>query len=621
MPDTNEPISKPEDAPITEQDVQTFQRLQRLQEHGRSNLTAVIAQKAMGGFSLQAEALPPEITNEVRVLVYPQDPFVSEPEVRTMIASDIRPGLVNSRVAVEDATVPIASPDDDGHYLYWPGTPEFDQVNCFYYATFTLRMYERYARRALPWAFPKTRIVVSPHAGEQANAFYSERDQKIGFYYFQVDGQVVNAAHSADVVSHETAHAILDGLRDLYNESFGLGPTAFHESFGDITAVLVALHDDSLITRLLSWTEGNLRTDNFVAAVAEEMTNRLRAGNNHVQGHTVYLRNALNVLQNAPFDVLRYMPENPEMELGRESHNYSRLFTGAFYNLMVLLYERLRKDRAPRLALHRTRGILGRLLTFAVELGPVGEFDFGDMARAFLMADLALNNGQHTDLITQAFVERGIFSKKEADDWVAHGQHLPDLRLPESINSAAESATFLTEQVLPVLGLPNPPTDLLPLGAYRDASGYAFLTYVNARQIELKGAGFQKFDGSHIDAFGGLTLAFNAENRLCSAIYRPVTDEDTRQIQILTAELIQQGLVVNSIYPAAVPEDAVAQLVLPVDPQTLWTPDAPPAATTPESAGPAKLVKLPVIFDSVPRHLSHFIEYLRALQQQISGDV
>lgn len=616
MSDSNEPI--------TEQDVQTYQRLQRLQEHGRSNLMAVIAQKAMGGFSLQAEPLPPEITNEVRVLVYPQDPFVSEPEVRTMIATDIRPGMVNSRVAVEDSTAPIAKPDADGNYLFWPGTPEFDQVNCFYYSTFTLRMYERYARRALPWAFPKSRIVVSPHSGEQANAFYSERDQKIGFYYFQVDGQVVNAAHSADVVSHETAHAILDGLRDLYNESFGLGPTAFHESFGDITAVLVALHDDSLITRLLDWTKGNLRTDNFVAAVAEEMTNRLRTGNNHLQGHTVYLRNALNVLQNAPFDVLRYMPENPELEIGRESHNYSRLFTGAFYNLMVLLYERLRKSMAARLALHRTRGILGRMLTFAVELGPVGEFDFSDMARAFLMADLSLYKGQHTDLITQAFVERGILNKKDADDWVSQGQRLPDLRLPENISSSMASAMFLQEKVLPALGMTGSAVDLLPMSAYRDASGYAFLTYFNARQIELKGAGFRQFDGSHIDAFGGLTLAFDADDSLCSVIYRPVTDEDTRQIQILTAELIQHGLVVNSIYPDAMPEGSAAQgsqLVLPVDPQTLWTPDALPVAASPESAGPAKLVKLPVIFDSIPQHLSHFIEYLQALQRQISGDV
>src|SRR5690606_34563322 len=223
------------------QTVAAVNRLRRLQEQNLSNIPAMIAQRALGTFTLQEDAPSEESLGEVRVLVYPQDPFIGEPEVRIMQKRDIRPGLVNSRVRIRDSRANPAQPDEDGNYLYWPDTPEFDQVNCFYYTTFTLRMYERYAQRELPWSFPLPRIDVDPHIGNGANAFYSEQDRLIGFYSFEANGQSFNAAQSADVISHETAHAVLDGLRDLHNESFGLGPSAFHESFGDMTSVLVAL--------------------------------------------------------------------------------------------------------------------------------------------------------------------------------------------------------------------------------------------------------------------------------------------------------------------------------------------------------------------------------------------
>ena len=98
--------------------------------------------------------------------------------------------------------------DADGNYLYWPGTPQFDQVNSFYYTTYTLRMFERYARRTLSWSFPSLRITVDPHVGHEANAFYSEQDRMLGFHSFNHNGEVVSTAWSADIVSHEAGHAM-----------------------------------------------------------------------------------------------------------------------------------------------------------------------------------------------------------------------------------------------------------------------------------------------------------------------------------------------------------------------------------------------------------------------------
>ncbi|MBZ0276991.1 MAG: hypothetical protein K8I60_12650, partial [Anaerolineae bacterium] len=448
-----------------------FNRLRRLQEQMRSDIPAMLTQRTMSSFTLHAEPAPDAAQQMVSVVVYPQDPFVGDPEVRMMNAADIRPGLTNARVYIRDSVVKPAKPDEEGNYMYWPGSSEFDQVNAFYYTTFTLRMYERYAQRTLPWSFPQPRLAVDPHGGDGANAFYSEQDRLLGFHGFQVNGTFIYAAQSADIVSHEAGHAVLDGLRDLFNESFGLGAQAFHESFGDMTAVLVALHDDSLIQRLLEWTSGNLRMSSFLSTLAEQMTVTLRQQEKHIQGHTIYLRNTLNTLTAKPFDAIPANVSDPDTELSHEPHNYSRLFSGAFYDILVGIYERIRQadpDTPARIAIHRARDIAGYMLVCAVELGPVGECDFTDMAKAFLAANAVLEKGKYEEILVQVFDQRGILTLAEAEAFCQYLKALPDIHLPETINSSLDSATFLEEEVLPRLNLPLD-VEFVPMNAYRNA--------------------------------------------------------------------------------------------------------------------------------------------------------
>ncbi len=473
---------------MTDNNTSTFNLLRRLQEQNESDAPANFAQKTMTTFTLQPE---PEVQPEtgpgfVNVMVYPQDPFVSAPEVRQMTASYINPGLVNTRFQLRDHLASPAQPDEQGNYMFWPGKPEFDQVNSFYYATFTLRMYERYAQRALPWSFKQDQLIIDPHSGLGGNAYYSEVDHLLGFNGFQDGSDHIQSSQSADIVSHETGHAILDGMRDLYNESFGLGSNAFHESFGDMTAVLVALHDDSLIKRLLDWTGGDLRIDNFISAVAEQVTIRLQARGEKIQGRTVYLRNALNKFTDIPFDQLPPTPNDPELELSREKHNYSRLFTGAFYDILVAIYEQMRQVRADRIVIHGVRDIVGNLLTTAVELGPVCELSFSDMAQAFLSADNLLYDGKHTDILIRVFDKRKILSSNVARDYVARLKTLPDLHAPSVVGSSEGALSFLYEQVIPKLNLPSDST-LSPLAAYSNAAGNVFMTYASTRRINLIG--------------------------------------------------------------------------------------------------------------------------------------
>jgi hypothetical protein len=592
-------------------------QLRKLQHHFRSNVSAEIAQKSQGSFDVHmtpGERGTQGIDAPVSLLVYPQDPFVSDPEVRELPAEDVQSGLVNSRIRIRDSRYPVAQPDEDNNYLYWAGTPEFNQVNAFYYATLTLRMFEKLAHRRLAWAFTSPRLKIDPHAGDGTNALYNEDDRSLGFFSFDFNGESFNTAQNADVVVHETAHAVMDGLRDLYNESFGMGPLAFHESFGDMAAVLVALHDDSLVWKLLQWTDGDLRVGNFVSEVAEHLVSTIKSLDEmaEIGERTVYLRNALNKFTDVRFDDMVYFPQRPGHTLGRESHNYSRLFTGAFYDLLVALYEYIRDEQQaqPRIAIHRARDLVGSLLVYAVELGPVGELTFADMARAFLTADVLLHSGQHTDTIASVFAARGILSEAEATAHLDSLRALPEIMLPNYVDSALEAGIFLVETVQPALNLPD--VEYTPMSAHRNQRGFAFLTYFTSRRLVLAGPEYGAFEGVAVDVFGGVTLAFNSAGRMVSALDRPVTDEDIRQVQIMTMDLIQHGLVTEqSVYGRGkVLSDEIRHDELPsVQPRLLYLHDLP---TTDGGERFAKLVRVPVILDAVPPRRENFVEYLRS---------
>lgn len=574
--------------------------VKRLQQHRYSDVSASIAQKAMSSFNLQPEDTPHLTHQMVNLLVYPQNPFISAPQVRRLPAHDVQPGLVNGRVRITDSRGVITMPDEDGHYLYAPGTPQFDQINAFYYTTFTLRMFERYAHRPIPWSFPSPRIDVDPYVGNLANAFYSEQDQMLGFHtYIALDGQERSTAQSADIVTHEAAHAVLDGVRDLYNESFGLGARAFHESFGDITAILVALHDDSLIQRLFDLTGGDLRTSNFISEIAEYLAASLQPQADHATEHSFYLRNAFNQLVNRPFDELPYKPDDPITQLGRQEHNYSRLMTGAVYDTFVSIYEHLHQQNHPVIAIHRARDVIGQLVTLAIEIAPIGEVDFSDIARAILTADVLRCQGCYQADIIQIFAKRRILTAEEAHHHINMLAQLPDIRLPSTINNALASAQFLENVVLPALEL-TPERDLIPFSTYRNGAGQAFMSYFEVQPHQLDGEQFGIYNQSNLDIFGGLTLMFDANDRLCSVVYRPVSPQDVRQITTTITEFIEQERVVDNLQPIATPSQPT--------PKALHLRYAQTAT---------KLIKYPVIYDDLPQSREGWRRFLPAFN---SGD-
>lgn len=578
-----------------------YEMLKRLYRNSRASVANLVAQRTMSSFSLQAEAYPPEVESLVSVAVYPQNPFISEPEIRKMSATDIQAGLINSRIQIQDSLGLLAQADEEGNYIYWSNTPEFDQVNAFYYATLTLRMFERYAHRSIPWAFPAPRLLVNPRVGNLANAFYDEQNHLVGFHTFHTrNGASHSTAQSADIVAHETAHAVLDGLRDLQNESLGLGTRAFHESFGDMAAILVALHDSSLIRRLLDISQNNLRSSNFVSQIAEFIAQEMQANPEHVDEHTIYLRNAFNQLKNLPFDNLPVTAKNPINELSQQEHNYSRLFTGAFYDILVGIYEQLVAEKQPYfIALYRARDLLGHLLVMAIEVSPLGELNFADMARAFLTAESVLYQGNYRLILEQVFSERLLLSTESAQEYLHSLANLPSLTLPPMMNNSLAAFRFLEDEIVPNFKQLEA-VKLMPLAAYRNAAGYAFVNYFSAQTATLIGAEFKYFEQAEIELFGGLCLMFDKENHLRSFCYRPVTEEDIRQTKIILAELIQTGRIARDL-------PATNQRIRPL-PQALHIPQEEIASRA------DKIVRYPVIYDEISKDIP-LETYLQAVQE------
>lgn len=122
--------------------------------------------------------------------------------------------------------------------------PHFHEQNVYAIIMRTLSRFEFALGRRVSWGFEGHQIHVAPHAFADANAFYSETDRALLFGYFippSANGKksnVVFTCLSHDIIAHETAHALLDGLRGRYTMPSSPEQMGFHEGFADIVALL-----------------------------------------------------------------------------------------------------------------------------------------------------------------------------------------------------------------------------------------------------------------------------------------------------------------------------------------------------------------------------------------------
>lgn len=238
--------------------------------------------------------------------------------------------------------------------------------------------YNNYALNKISaWSKVKT-LQVNPNAGQMPNAYYDRKG--LNFFWFTgKDGQKIFTALSADVITHELGHAVLDFLRPDFWSIGAIEIWAFHEAFGDVFAFLASLHHDTMINFMLSETKGNLFESSIVSKLAEQFGNGL--------GMNGYLRNVDNDLAYVNPNTLADVSTNPDA-LTKEPHNFSRVMSGALYRVFAEIYTSKGKNAvAVKLARDFVRDTLFR----CIKLVPASPGFFTAFAKVFYDFGKTLN--------------------------------------------------------------------------------------------------------------------------------------------------------------------------------------------------------------------------------------
>ncbi|MEU8800493.1 hypothetical protein [Spirillospora sp. NPDC048819] len=312
-----------------------------------------------------------------RMFVYKQDPSVTELGARmAFIPTVVLNGPADARVKIELPGVTPVARNISGDFVFNAGTPQFDCAHTFAVVRQTMAMYERHnGGEPIPFAWNgggnTDPITVFPHAAAGANAFYSRTAQALKFFFFTPEPRgssgVVHTCRSLDIVAHETGHALLDGLKPGWLSAGNPPQTGgLHESFGDLTAIFLALAQPDQADALVALTKANLHDKSFLADLAEEFGQAL--------GMPSGLRNADNDLKLS--------------QVGNEVHAISQVFTGAVYDVLADVYafemSRQRRTKDPALVLIEVASGLCRLVFDAIVASPATGAGYADVANKML---------------------------------------------------------------------------------------------------------------------------------------------------------------------------------------------------------------------------------------------
>jgi hypothetical protein len=286
-------------------------------------------------------------------------------------------------------------------------TPEWQAASCHVGIVRAINLVNSVLKNPVSkWAATNT-LYVQPRAGKQLNAFYDRRGLKFFFAKDPITNNMVFSSNSFDVVLHETGHAILDALRpDLFNvqayEVWG-----FHESFGDIHSMVNFLQHDFAIDAVLAETGNNMNQSSVLTRLAEEMGAAIYHVTGGSNGNNVgFLRNAFNGFTYSEPEMLGR--QGRDDQLTSEPHSFSRVFTGAWYDMLVAIYN-AEKDSGvdPKNALINARNVLTTYTFNAIPNVPATIRFYDAFAKAMLVQD-KLNNYKYNSIMNDVFIKRGI---------------------------------------------------------------------------------------------------------------------------------------------------------------------------------------------------------------------
>jgi hypothetical protein len=283
--------------------------------------------------------------------------------------------------------------------------PYFHAHNVYAIVMRTIARFEFALGRRVSWSFPSHQIKLAPHAFSDLNAFYSKADEGILFgYYPKANGGLLFTCLSHDVVVHETTHALVDGLRNRYNEESIPDQLAFHEGFADVVALLSVFSLRSVVRVGIEAALGkpadqspeavdpaDLAVENIKQGILFGLAEEFGEEMNHVQGaalrRSVQIEPDRKILDRAEF---------------QEAHRRGEVLVAAVLHAFIEIYRKrlstLGRDAAGRLPVDRVieegAVIADHMLNMAIraiDYAPPVDVTFGDFLSAMITADCEIH--------------------------------------------------------------------------------------------------------------------------------------------------------------------------------------------------------------------------------------
>jgi hypothetical protein len=262
------------------------------------------------------------------------------------------------------------------------GTTQFQQGNTHVTIARTLRTWRLRGFRPDQWRGGRLNVTLQdPNQSPHLNGGFTDGTPptlKLGFRLAGGGLDDCFDAESAEFISHETTHGIINALfLDLWNDG-RITVNAFHESIADIGAMLTTFSDPDVRA---AWTGGDPSASNLVSKWSEQAGTTLAnlpAGDPDSPFNNTNpdcLRDAVNnfIYQNPDPPFPAALPPGSQFQdtLFSEMHSFARVFTGAFYDSIVSAFKRLKPNAdTPDDAARQAVGTLGTILCQAIKNQP-----------------------------------------------------------------------------------------------------------------------------------------------------------------------------------------------------------------------------------------------------------
>lgn len=247
----------------------------------------------------------------------------------------------------------------------------------------------------------KGRIEIRPHWKPEDNAYYEPDEAALTFGYTKSKASSAGATQagayvftclSHDVIAHETAHAILDGLRPHLMRPSNPDVAAFHEGFSDLVALLMRFRYKEVVRRGLEESKDETLDSPLLTDMARQW------GRTDGDGRSPLRR--ILYRQGAADDLV---PAEDRYDKQKEHHDLGGVLVAAVFEAMGRIFRRktrtLRKiaaqsrgsrDHLIELLTVQARDLAGQFLNIiirAVDYCPPVDLTFGEFLRAMITAD------------------------------------------------------------------------------------------------------------------------------------------------------------------------------------------------------------------------------------------